>query len=525
MPFADALKNHGARSTPSSGRGGFASALQKIGESRAGGAQAAVKSFGSNEYDLDSVDSLLKLAQTQGVLGGDEIADEDKLSFLERLSAGLGSLNPAEAIMRQYEGTESFLTAYPKTVVQGIVSGITGNDYGEQTKKRYFGEVVEAMGVENKYARFGLGLVGDILLDPSTYVGGSIVRLGAKGVGLRTFVSEELELFAKKANKFENADEFVRGFRNEFGEKMQKSGFHMDGKAIYSRKGGKLISTKELFEKAKKPHLLMEVMEKINPELATGIRATGEGIKEKTEGLRDALGSLFKFGHKTSGDFAENYLEYIGDIERTKTILNISNARRMGSDVLTDAQLEDLYGYIFRGKSAEFNFTDGVVDEFFEAFNSKFPDAKFALKPTAEMRADLTKKLGREASDVEVRSAVRTQAVNRLKSVTRSLPKKIGKLQALRDRLAKPFIADDLLGMKEQVKDLLKELDELIGTDVKKVAKDGVPMASKEQIDSALMNALGSAKQKYTDMIIKLHGQLDAIESGVLEPVMREVKK
>lgn len=112
-----------------------------------------------NSDDLESIDGLLKLAKERGVLGGDEIDQKDKLSFLQRLSAGLGSFNPAEAILDDYEGTENFLASYGKGVVQGIASALTGNDYGEQTKRRYFSDVVEVMGVENKVAKFGLGLV------------------------------------------------------------------------------------------------------------------------------------------------------------------------------------------------------------------------------------------------------------------------------------------------------------------------------------------------------------------------------
>ncbi len=454
MPFSQAVKN------PRSGSGGgFTAALERDPSEKAGGFYASVNSPKKSNDDLSSVDGLLKLAKAKGLVGADEIADEDKLSFLERLSAGLGALNPAEAAMRDYEGTEHFLAAYPKTVLQGIASAVTGNDYGEQTKKRYFGEVVEAAGVENKYARFGLGLVGDILLDPSTYFGGSIVRLGAKGVS-------------------------------------KVAGVGLKG------------------------------VGKVAPGVEAGLRMSGQG-------LSDAFGSLFVYGHgaskvKVGGEakgLAEEFLEYEGKKVNVQRALAISNAKRFGSDVLSDNQWEEFLGHLFKGKAAEFDYFDNVTDEMLEAFNAKFPDAKFALKPSAEMKSELTKKLGREASDVEVRAAVRTQAMNRLESVTRSLPAKIGKLQALRDRLAKPFIADDLLGMKEQVKELKKELAELIPTAEKKVVKEGVPMASKQEIDSALMNALGSAKEKYTDMIIRLQSQIEGIESGVIEPVMREVTK
>src|SRR3990167_10826483 len=177
MPFTQAVKN------PRSGSGGgFSAALDRKSDDRPGGFYASVNSPKKSSDALASVDGLLKLAKEKGVTGAGEIADEDKMSFLERLSAGLGALNPAEAIMRDYDQTESFISAYPKNVLQGMASALTGNDYGEQTKKRYFSDVVEAAGIENKYARFGLGLVGDIFLDPSTYFGGSLVRMSLKHV-------------------------------------------------------------------------------------------------------------------------------------------------------------------------------------------------------------------------------------------------------------------------------------------------------------------------------------------------------
>src|SRR3990167_2237166 len=178
MPFYQATKNQ-----RSGGGVGYSAALGRDVSSQPKGFYSAVNQPKKDSTDLESVDGLLKLAKERGLIEADEIADKDKLSFLQRLSIGLGSLNPAEAIMRDREDAESFLIAYPKTILQGIASAITGNDYGEQTKRRYFDDLVKDLGIENKYARFGLGLVGDVLLDPSTYVGGTLVRGGLKGAG------------------------------------------------------------------------------------------------------------------------------------------------------------------------------------------------------------------------------------------------------------------------------------------------------------------------------------------------------
>ncbi|MEK9194623.1 MAG: hypothetical protein AAB884_02325, partial [Patescibacteria group bacterium] len=432
MPFYQATKNQ------RSGTGaGFLGALESEESDAPKGFYASINGSRKSSADLESVDGLLKLAREKGLIGeAGDISDQDNLSFLQRLSAGLGALNPAEAIARDYEGTENFLTAYPKTVLQGIASALTGNDYGEQTKKRYFGELVRDLGIENKYARFGLGLVGDVLLDPSTYVGGSIVRAGVKGVS---------------------------------------------GAAKIGLKG----------------------IAKVSPE------AAGNLIKAGTA-LKDAGGELFVYGYGASKmtkegvekGLAEGLLEFEGKKMNVQRSLAISNAKRHGADVLTDSQWDEFLGYIFKGKSAEFNFFDQQTDELIEAFNKKFPDARFPLKTMETMKKDLTKKLGREASDVEIRSAIRTQTINRIESATTKIPDKIGKLQELRGKLAQPFIEGDLIGLRQTVSELRKELSDLIPKEtVKKVA--GKPfMATAGEIDSSLMNALSLQKDAYKKIIL-----------------------
>ena len=454
MPFINTTQKNRTGSG-----GGFSAALNRDVTTESKGFYGAVNSPKKSGEDLESIDGLLKLAKERGVLGGDELAEEEKLSFLQRLSSGLGAFNPAEAIMDDIDGTENFLVSYGKGVVQGIASALTGNDYGEQTKKRYFSDVVEAMGVENKVAKFGLGLVGDILLDPSTYFGGTLVRGAIKGTSIVA-------------------------------------------------KGGHRIAAKAA------------------PALVSHLDDAGRALKA-------AGGELFVFGYGasktttggTAKGLAQEFLEFEGKKMNVQKALAISNAKRFGNDILTDNQWDEFLGYLFKGKTAEFQYFDDVTDEMITAFNTKFPGAKMPLKDLNGMKKALTEKLGREATDIEVRSAVRTATINRLESVSTNLPKRIGKLQELRDKLATPFISNDLVGLKATVSELRKELSELLPTAVKNVPKGKTFMATAEQIDSALMNALGSQKAKYTDLIIDLERKIAGIESGVIKPVTKQVLK
>ncbi len=454
MPFYQATKN------PRAGSGsGFMGALGREVSDEPKGFYGAINSSKKNNEDLSSIDGLLKLAKEKGVVGGEEIVDEDSLSFLQRLSSGLGALNPAEAIARDYEGTENFLTAYPKTIVQNITSALTGNDYGEQTKKRYFGDLLNDLGVENKYARFGLGLIGDVLLDPSTYVGGTLVRYGAKGVG---------------------------------------------------------------------------TVAKIGHKAAARVAPAAVGhLDEAGRALKAAAGELFVFGYGaskaakggTAKGLAEEFLEYEGKKVNVQKALAIANAKKFGTGVLTDNQWDEFLGYLFKGKTAEFNYFDTVTDDMIEAFNIKFPGVRAPLKTIEATKTEMAKRLGREVTDVEARAAVRTTTLNRLETATSKIPEKIGKLQAIRDRIAQPFIADDLVGLKQIVSELRKELGDLLPEVIKKVPKGKPFMATAEQIDSALMNALGSKKQEYTKLIIDLEARIAGIESGIIEPAVREVTK
>lgn len=409
--------------------------------------------------DLSSVAGLLQLAKEKGLLNeADEIVKKDQLSFLQRLSVGLGALNPAEAIMKSRDGAESFLTAYPTSVVQGIAAAFTGTDYGEQTKRRYFEDLVKDLQIQNQYAQFGLGLVGDILLDPSTFFGGSIAR-GAIGV-------------TKVAG---------RG--------------------------------------------ILKGIEKASPEAAARLIESGQALK-------DAGGHLFVHGYgaskvTTAGEdisLADKYLEFQGQKVNVEKALAVSNAKRYGSDVMTDAQHEEFLSTLFAGKQAEFQYTNTVTDEMLQAFEKKYPNIKFPLLDSTGMKAKLSADLGREASDLEVKAAVREQASRRLENLQASIPEKIGKLQATRDALAKPFLEDDLFGLKSVVQDLKQQLSELIPTVVKQVEKKpGVAMATASAMDNALMDALSIQKGNYAKLIKSLQDKITAIETGVLVPAEKQL--
>lgn len=134
-------------------------------------------SGGRKKNDFGSVEGLSAYAQDAGF--GDEARaitePKSKLSVLQRLSKGLGALNPAEALMTANEqGLGAGLKTYATGAIRDVASAATGTDYNPN--RRTFKDVAEAAGVENGIAKFGIGFLGDVLLDPSTYFGGAIAK-------------------------------------------------------------------------------------------------------------------------------------------------------------------------------------------------------------------------------------------------------------------------------------------------------------------------------------------------------------
>ena len=253
----------------------------------------------SSKQDLKTIEGLTSYAQSVG-LGKevDKIVNKkQKLSALQRLSAGLGAFNPAEAMLTsapldkspilkdRIKGAGTFVGTYAKNIAQGLASAVTGKEYIKN--RRTFKDVAKANGIENKILAGGIGFVGDVLLDPTTYFGGAIAKGIAKGVS---------------------------------------------GTANVALKG----------------------VGKIAPKTEAGLRLAGQGVK-------DAAGKAFKFGYGTSKGVAEKGLIISSKLDKAKADIVASNLSRLGTGTLSRSQQEELVQKLLEGKRAEFAAGRGTV--------------------------------------------------------------------------------------------------------------------------------------------------------------------
>jgi hypothetical protein len=179
--------------------------------------------FGSinTSDDINSLEGLTNLANKSGLIPEVKkiTKDQSKLSILQRLAKGLGAFNPAEAILTTTEkGPIAGIEKYGTNIAQGIGSAIIGKDY--EDNRRTFSDVAEKIGVENSILKHGIGILGDIFLDPTTYFGGAIARGLIKGTGVASNVG--LKTLGKVLPETESAIRIAGGeLKHAFGKLFQ----------------------------------------------------------------------------------------------------------------------------------------------------------------------------------------------------------------------------------------------------------------------------------------------------------------
>ena len=143
----------------------------------------------TQKSDPNTIEGLLGLAQKSGLgTKAQKIVEgsEKKQSLLSRATDILsrGNYASAGAVKAVIKG---------ENVLGEFWKGLKGQE------KETYADVLKEAGIENKYARAGLGFVGDVLLDPTTYIpiGGLVGKLGTKVVKPGIKVAKELPMIGK----------------------------------------------------------------------------------------------------------------------------------------------------------------------------------------------------------------------------------------------------------------------------------------------------------------------------------------
>lgn len=314
------------------------------------------KRFG--EPDLSTLEGLASKARELGYeTEAERILEEPKLSFLQRLGKGLGAFNPAEAfLVGREQGLGRGLLEYPKGIATGLGSAITGKDY--EPERRYFREVAEELGVENKIAKFGVGFLGDVLLDPTTYFGGALVKgmgFTIKGAGRTALGGLERvnPLAASSLRTSAGAAKDALGSMFKAGYKTQE-GLLGDTMRMFNKKGAaaKGIATRNL-EKLGTGTLSANQKEEIFTRLAAGKRLEF-GLREI---YNDSIGDFIpqrQIAEDVGGVVSKQVLEGTSGIVRETLEEQMRRSKILGQKLVGDDFYRSYFPFIRKDKLQRF---------------------------------------------------------------------------------------------------------------------------------------------------------------------------
>lgn len=221
-----------------------------------------------------------------------------KASVLKRLTSALSAFETGNAVYKAMEEDNILagLGQYVSDIGTGLSSIVTGN---VDEEKKTYSDVLDELGVENKTVRAVGGFLGDVALDPTTYItigAGGGVKLGGKtltssgakivkgkrALALGKIAENGIESFAKK-NGLEYAGRAAREVADEFAEK-ELTKFAAKTGANYFKKDAMRFAGKEVLDLTGKGKLMTGLKSYFDPLSAAveGANKTGIGKKAST---------------------------------------------------------------------------------------------------------------------------------------------------------------------------------------------------------------------------------------------------
>src|SRR3989304_5857342 len=243
----------------------------------------------SSGLDLSSIEGLASFAKSRGFEEEAKKALEPpKLSFLQRIGRVLTSFETGNALYQKRYEQKSFGRQYLSDIGRDIKAGITGNET-RLTPKKTFKDILVKEGMKDRPGKLDavdvVGLVGDIIADPTTFFGGFAGRGIAKGVGKTVKLAEKAPLIGKTVTA---GREGVEGLFKPF-SKIEKLG----------EKGVQYRTNFEKYVKGTRAEM---------DDFLGAVAAKAKGVKQ-IKGAGKTIGEAVETGTKTGNNLLDEAMD------------------------------------------------------------------------------------------------------------------------------------------------------------------------------------------------------------------------
>lgn len=364
---------------------------------------------------------LIRVAQKAGFTEeARRLQEPPKLSLLQRLGRGLTAFETSDAIYAGLYENKPVLKEYAKNALQSLGTMVTGRELAKEPKKT-FKDILKMEGMRDRPGKLDpidiAGLAGDILTDPTTYIGGFIGKGALKGVSTIMKGAEKLPMVGtslktaraateglfKPFAKIERLGEsgksyldgylkFVRGTRAQMDDFLGVVAERAKGaKAIAGKEAGKIVA--EAVERGEKTGV--GLVDDIVDELV-GLQEKGK-IAEKERGIltRELPNYLHHMITREARDFFNKGGDVSGFVKPVRVKLGAAKPRKLEGTI---TQINES----FKAKHG-FNLFE---EDAFRAFGKRGVDSIKAVK-TYDFLKQTAESFGRKTEGDFVENGIR----------------------------------------------------------------------------------------------------------------------
>jgi len=318
--------------------------------------------LGSKKEDIYTIAGLAEFAKKRGFeKEAEEALAKPKLSLLQRIGRGLSAFEIGNAVYQKRYEDKSFAKTYISDIGKGLKAGFTGRETREEPKKT-FKDIMTEEGMKDRPGKLDVvdvvGLVGDILTDPTTWFGGFMAKGIGKGAKAGVSIGKKIPV-AKQV--IETSEKSIKGATEPFKELFKP--FHKIEKL--GVKGKEYRSAFEKYVKGTRSSMDDFMEEVVNR--AKGVKKEIGKKEFKTAGKQ--IGEAVEKGVRTGNKLLDETMDslvatqnHFRDLEKTRGILK--------------AELPDYMHHMITPEASDFLQNGGNLTQFVKPIRVKLGAAK-----------------------------------------------------------------------------------------------------------------------------------------------------